>query len=82
MIKTFEDIVQVEQEKLRAAWDGVEPRDIARATMAASPAVSEHIQAAFPEIALRSLRNAMDSVRIEEIEALHAQLLERINGMA
>lgn len=78
-LKDFEDIMLVNPETLKEILSSFEKTDLVKASMGASPTTCLLLKDLFQEIDFAKYRESIGCVRVEEIEAIHTQIISMLN---
>lgn len=78
-ITVFEEIAAINQNKLKSILMAFETIDIVKASMGTSPAVNILLEKLFPDIDFAKARECVGSVKIEDIETIHSQIVSMVN---
>lgn len=79
-ISDFEDIIDIDSSRLKVMMIPLEPNEIVKASMGASPKINEFLKQLFRDIDFQKERNFIGSVRISEIDAIQNKIVEIINS--
>lgn len=75
----FEDIVNLDRDKVKETLNDFHSVAIVKASMGASPKVNEYLQSLFPLIDLAKERQFIGRIPISEIISVHNEIVEAIN---
>lgn len=79
-INNFEEIIDVDSEKLKSILTSFSISDIVKASMGASPSVNELLRNLFGNIDFKKEKTAIGSIKIAEIEDIHNYIVGKINS--
>lgn len=79
-ISDFEDIIDIDSSRLKDMMISLEPNEIVKASMGASPKINEFLRQLFRDIDFQKERDFIGSVRISEIDAIQKKIVEVINS--
>lgn len=78
-ITSFEEIVTIDENQLKSILMTFEIIDIIKASMGSSPTTNSLLRQIFPDIDFDKERIAIGNVRIEDVENIHAKIVNSIN---
>lgn len=75
----FEDVVNLDKEKVKEILNDFDSITIVKASMGASPKVNEYLQSLFKSIDFAEERQVIGRIPISEITSIHNEIIETIN---
>ncbi len=79
-ISDFEDIIDIDSSRLKDMMISLEPNEIVKASIGASPKINKFLKQLFRDIDFQKERDFIGSVRISEIDAIQKKIVEVINS--
>lgn len=76
----FEDIVNLDKDKVKYILKDFNSVTIVKASMGASPTINEYLQNMFPYVDFIKERQAIGGIPISEITCIHNKIIEAINN--
>lgn len=81
VLKSFEDMCNIDGDKIKEALAGFDPKDVVKACMGASPRVNQFAAKVFPEIDFAKVRETIGGVEISEVENMQYKMVNEINKL-
>lgn len=75
----FEDIANLDKDKVKEILKDFNSVTIVKASMGASPKINEYLQSMFPYVDFTKERQAIGGIPISEITCIHNEIIEAIN---
>lgn len=79
MIKEFEEISKLENDRVRELLKDISPEVIVKAYKGTSPENAEYLKETFKEIDFEKKAAEVGRVRIEEVEKAQQEIIDKIN---